>query len=179
MDTAVIVKTALDAGASAAVVVDATKIPFDAGLRLFCEQNACGNYGRSYSCPPYAGEAEELIRKASGYKIGVLVQTIGQLEDSLDYEGMMACADRHGAISRKVFDEAAKTGSEYLCLGAGTCRLCEKCAMRTNEPCRFPDRRVTSLEAYCVNVRTLCEGYGLKYINGQDTVTYYSMVLFR
>ena len=65
-----------------------------------------------------------------------------------------------------------------LCLGAGGCRICPRCAKQTNEPCRHPDRATPSLEAYGVNVSTLAKTAGMKYINGQNTVTYFGAVLF-
>ncbi|MBM3710008.1 MAG: DUF2284 domain-containing protein, partial [Actinobacteria bacterium] len=35
-----------------------------------------------------------------------------------------------------------------------------------------------SLEAYCMNVSTLAELCNMKYINGQNTVTYFGAFLF-
>jgi hypothetical protein len=35
-----------------------------------------------------------------------------------------------------------------------------------------------SLEAYGINVSELAKSAGMKYINGQDTVTYFGAVLF-
>ena len=67
---------------------------------------------------------------------------------------------------------------EALCLGAGGCTVCEVCAKRTGEPCRHPDLMTTSLETYGVNVSKLAPAAGMKYINGQNTVTYFGAVLF-
>lgn len=47
------------------------------------------------------------------------------------------------------------------------------------EPCRFPDRAMASLEAYGVAVSELAEACGMKYINGQSTVTYFGAFLYR
>ena len=63
-------------------------------------------------------------------------------------------------------------------LGAGGCGVCDTCAKRTNEPCRFPEKAMPSLEAYGVNVSELARSAGMKYINGQNTVTYFGAVLF-
>ena len=78
---------------------------------------------------------------------------------------------------RKVFDEAGITN--VLHLGAGGCGLCEVCAKRTDEPCRHPDLAMASLEAYGFNVSLLAAAADMKYINGQNTVTYFGAVLFK
>ena len=45
-------------------------------------------------------------------------------------------------------------------------------------PCRFPEKAIPSLEAYGINVSRLASAAEMKYINGQNTVTYFGMVLF-
>ena len=67
---------------------------------------------------------------------------------------------------------------DALHLGVGNCGVCEKCAKLTNEPCRYPDLALPSLESYGVNVSELAKASGMKYINGQNTVTYFGAVLF-
>ena len=47
-----------------------------------------------------------------------------------------------------------------------------------DQPCRFPDKAMPSLEAYGVNVYQTTKSTELKYINGQYTVTYFSALLF-
>jgi hypothetical protein len=37
---------------------------------------------------------------------------------------------------------------------------------------------MASLEAYCINVSALASSADMKYINGQNTVTYFGAVLF-
>ena len=68
---------------------------------------------------------------------------------------------------------------DLLHLGAGGCGVCEVCAKRENQPCRFPELAVASLEGYGVHVSKLAEAAGMKYINGQNTVTYFGAVFFR
>ena len=67
---------------------------------------------------------------------------------------------------------------KVLTLGAGGCRICPVCAMKTGEECRHPDRALASLEAYGVNVSKLAAASGMKYINGQNTVTYFGAVFY-
>ena len=41
-----------------------------------------------------------------------------------------------------------------------------------------PDKALASLEAYCISVSDLAASCGMKYINGQNTVTYFGAVMF-
>ena len=108
-----------------------------------------------------------------------MYQLVGQLEDSYDFEGMMEAARRHGELSlalSKLF--AGLPFPRKLQLGAGGCHVCETCAKRTGEPCRHPDLALPSLETYGVDVSALAAASGMKYINGQNTVTYFGALLF-
>ena len=77
---------------------------------------------------------------------------------------------------RRRLEDERFVRSLFLC--AGGCRICEVCAKKTGEPCRHPELAMPSLEAYGVNVSKLATAAGMKYINGQNTVTYFSGVLF-
>ena len=56
--------------------------------------------------------------------------------------------------------------------------MCPVCAKREDKPCRFPGKALASLEAYCISVSDLAASCGMKYINGQNTVTYFGAVMF-
>lgn len=170
------------AGAYKTGVVAVKEIPFEAEFRKACESNACGMYGRSWMCPPHVGEINALIEQAKGYEWALVYQTVGELEDSYDIEGMLEAGQKMNALTQVVRGLVQTSGlnaQETLHLGAGGCRVCERCAKFTDEPCRFPEKAVSSLEAYGVSVSQLAQLCDMKYINGQDTVTYFGAVLLR
>lgn len=167
-------------GAAHAAVIPVADIPFDPVFRSYCEANTCGNYGRSWRCPPDEGPIDELIARAKGYDWAVVYQTIDTLEDSFDFEGMMAAGQRHNALARRITREfSAEPFSGSMHLGAGGCRVCEVCAKRDNQPCRHPEESMSSLETYGINVSALAKACGLNYINGKDTVTYFGAYFVR
>lgn len=168
----------LSLGAYRAGALDVEQIPLDPMLRSYCEANICGSYGRNYACPPSVGEAETLIARVREYDRILLFQTVSTLEDSFDWEGMQAAAERHAAVCESIRSQAESVLGEALYLTAGGCTLCPECAKVREEPCRFPDRAVSSLEAYCINVSSLAPRCGMKYINGADTVTYFGAFLY-
>ena len=130
-------------------------------------------------CPPDCGDVNDLIAQAKTYDTLFLYQTVSDLEDSYDFEGMMEAGTRHKALVQKFAKEVKALTEDCLILGAGGCNLCERCAKQTNEPCRHPEDAHPSLEAYGMFVAKLAEKCGMKYINGQNTVTYFGAVLYR
>lgn len=179
-DLSALLKKAIECGAFNASIVLVSEIETDTYFRGLCKANYCGNYGRNWMCPPFIGEIDELIEKLKEFRYALVYQTVGVLEDSYDFEGMMAAQEKHDELAlklRKVTSDILND-TRLLHLGAGGCRVCEVCAKRSDEPCRHPDRASSSLEAYGINVSRLSEKAGMKYTNGQDTVTYFGAVFF-
>ena len=174
-----IIASTLSKGATRASIIETSSIKTDRIFRDMCAANACGVYGKCYMCPPDVGDIEVLMAEIQNYKYALVYQTIAELEDSFDFEGMIEAKKKSYPLAqslRKVF--ADMNISKVLHLGAGGCGVCETCAKKTNEPCRFLDKAMPSLEAYGVNVSELAKSAGMKYINGQNSVTYFGAVLF-
>ena len=170
---------ALSLGAFRASVIPVENVETDASFRDLCAANVCGNYGRNWMCPPDAGDIHDLMAELRTYEYMLVYQTVTELEDSYDFEGMMDAGVAHNQLMIKLRDRLnGENLPRVLHLGAGGCRMCEVCAKRTDEPCRHPDLAVASLETYGINVSRLAPAAGMKYINGKDTVTYFGAVLF-
>lgn len=171
---------AIELGAFKAGIVNAADIKTDAYFRKMCEANMCGNYGRSYTCPPDIGPIDELMAKVKTFDKVLVYQSVGELEDSYDFEGMMEVAERHNKLVQMLWDLTDEMGrTDALHLGAGGCRVCSVCGKKTGEPCRNPKRAMGSLEAYGINCSDLAAQAGMKYINGQNTVTYFGAVFLK
>ncbi len=170
-------ETALALGAYRAEIISVSNIKTEKSFRALCEANSCGNYGRNYMCPPSVEPVDELMRKLRAYENALVFQTVNPLTDSFDFEGMMMAGKRHNDLGQRLWDETDRLGVKALHLGAGGCRLCGTCAIRTGEPCRHPWRAMPSLEVYGVDVAALSAAAGMQYLNGLDTVTYFGAVL--
>ena len=170
----------LENGAYKAAVIPVEEIPFRPELRAACEANACGAYGKNWMCPPLVGEIGALIERAKSYRYALVFQTVGQLEDSFDFEGMTAAGAAHNEVEARITVqvEPLLRPQGWLVLSAGGCPVCSECAAVQNEPCRFPERARASLEAYGIAVSELAALCGMKYINGANTVTYFGAYLF-
>ncbi|MEG2709846.1 MAG: DUF2284 domain-containing protein [Clostridia bacterium] len=174
-----ILQRAMALGAKRASALDVAAIPLDRMFRDVCATNTCGRYGRCYMCPPDVGDIEDLMAKVRAYRRAVLFQTVRPLEDSFDIEGMQDAAKAHGALCRALRVACEGMMPEpFLVLGSGGCGRCDTCAKVEHLPCRFPGDALSSLEGYGVNVYQAACNAGLPYINGQNTVTYFGLVLY-
>jgi predicted metal-binding protein len=154
-------------------VIPTSALHFSRELYQACESNVCGNYNQSWSCPPAIGTLDEQSLKIKAYKQAMVFTTKYDLEDSFDFEGMMKAKDIHDLLTTEMHDQFGGSNPVY---GAGGCRVCKKCAYP--EPCRYPERVYSAIEAAGINVTDLSRAASIKYNNGENTVTYFSMILF-
>ena len=168
----------LKAGAGKAAVIPGSKIVTSETFREICAGNGCGRYGRCWMCPPDIGEISDLIETVKSFPRALLYQNIFELEDSFDIEGMERSAKLHGRISRQV-EKAVKPllPEGYLHLINGGCGYCETCAKAEDRPCVSPENAMPSMEGCGIDVYQTAKDTDLKYINGQDTVTFFSIIL--
>ena len=162
-------------------VIDVSKITFRQELRDMCKSNVCGRYGTNWACPPAIGELEEGRKKINQFTKALVIQTIYQLEDSFDFEGMMEAKKVHKEIFEEITD-AIKTmypGINSMGLTAGGCEYCKTCTYLENKPCRFPDKLIPPIEGYGIDVTDLANTSGIPYNNGPHTVSYMSAVLLK
>ncbi|MCL1930207.1 MAG: DUF2284 domain-containing protein [Treponema sp.] len=145
---------------------------FSPELLKACEANACGKYGRCWTCPP-AVSSTELREKITSFSSAFIFTTMSALEDSFDYDGMMRAKVLHDQLTAEMHE---RFGSLNPVFGAGGCTICDSCAYP--QPCRFPGKTYPSIEAAGINVSELSRACGLRYNNGENTVTFFSMILF-
>lgn len=173
-----LISAALEEGARSAVVIRAEDIVLNASFRDICRGNGCGMYGRCWMCPPDIGEIDTLISRVKGFSYGLLYQTVSDIEDSFDFEGMTEAGLRHAQLSQRLEAAVKPLLQAHLHLSCGGCRLCARCAKMDGLPCRHPDRALPSMEGYGIDVCSTVRPTGLQYINGENTVTYFGVVLF-
>mgnify|MGYP001001382319 CR=1 FL=1 len=179
MDKQDLVRLALEMEATHAAWIDSGDIPFAPELRELCVQNSCGSYNSSWMGPPAIGPVEDLMARVRLFPAGLVVQTVGRLEDAYDYPGMMEVKARHEAMFGRLV--AAVRGlvpaaGRCLALDVGCCHICGTCSY-PDEPCRRPDEAMASVEAYGIYVNGMLTTCGLKYNNGPDTVSFVGLIL--
>lgn len=166
------------AGVSKAEIITSQQIVLSAEFRAACQKNLCGKWEKCWMCPPDIGDIAPLMESIGAYENGIWYQTIHSLEDSFDIEGMMAARRSHLQLSHQLEGMIKPLLYRHLHLSCGGCGVCPRCAREDDMPCRFPERAMSSLEAYGIDVYRTTLSTHLSYINGQNTVTYFGVILF-
>lgn len=172
-----LIEQLLSFGATHAQAITVNDIVFHPELRDACKQNHCGHYGRNWTCPPNVGEIDPLISKIKSYKDAIVFQTVTQIEDSYDFEGMILASQKHQNLIQSIQNFLSiHHNADSLILGAGGCPICPTCAIVDEKPCRYPSKAVASLEAHGIHVAKLAHSAQMNYINGVNTVTYFGAI---
>ena len=177
IDMNALVAEALAAGFSQAGELNRDAIDFMPEVRDMCAADRCHSYGKSWVCPPGCGSIEDASLKAADYSKGLLVQTIGQMEDDFDWETIEATSAKHRENFEKFTAIMRKRFKKLMPMGAGACSLCPECTY-PDAPCRYPDLAVPAMEAYGLFVSKVCSLSGVPYNNGPQTITFTSCYLF-
>lgn len=146
-------------------------------VRDMCADGRCQRYGKCWSCPPGCGTLEETSARMARYERGLLLQTTGELEDDFDVETMTETGEKHKELFAAFAQKLRQRFPDCLPLTAGTCTLCKTCTY-PDAPCRFPDKMLSSMEAYGLLVSDVCTASGLGYYYGPRTITYTACILF-
>jgi predicted metal-binding protein len=169
---------ALDCGFTGAGELRTDTIVIRKEVRDACAAGKCGAYGKNWSCPPACGTLEECEERIRQYPGGLILQTTGGLEDSLDYEGMARIGEEHGEHLRAFRKELGilYSPAAYLLLGSGACKNCGQCGC-PGSPCPFPGEMIVSMEAMGMVVSDVCKANSLPYYYGPNTLTCVGCVL--
>ena len=171
-----LLELARDCGFDHVGMLNIPSLKFEPAVRDMCAADRCHSYGRSWSCPPHCGTLEEFAARASAYHRGIIVQSTGQMEDDYDFETMMDTEKLQHERFRELTDRMRSIYPGCMPLSAGACRICEKCTC-PEEPCRFPDLAIPSMEASGLVVSKTCEDSGVSYYYGPGTITFTCCIL--
>ena len=112
-------------GFTVAENLDPKTLEFLPDVRSMCAADRCRSYNRSWACPPACGSLEEFTEKAARYQKGVLLQTVGDREDSYDFEAMMEVqADNHRHF-QALADSLVAAGAEGVMLNHVVLHICD------------------------------------------------------
>ena len=160
--------------------VPSSGITLSKDVRRMCERNACGYYGKNWTCPPAVDSIEVFRSRFKAFDTLLIIYRVYTVNSSFDWKGMKngAVDFKNRLLAVKHGIEAASPEAKYLFLGAGGCHLCDPCAYVDGQPCRNPDDAIISLEACGIDVMRLMKDHGLPYYNGKNTVTFIGGILY-
>lgn len=166
---------AKELGFDTAAMVDPGMLEAREDVRAMCAADKCGAYGKNWTCPPAVGTIQECQKQMRQYQSGILLQSVGCMTKAIDSKCYRETERRHMKNFYAFAEEIRKEYPTALCLGAGGCRICKQCAYP--EPCRFPEKAMSSMEGYGLFVTQVCRDAGVPYSYGERTITYTALVL--
>lgn len=169
---------AKDIGFSHAALLDPSALEARQDVRDMCITGKCRMYGKSWSCPPACGSLEQCASRMKRYNTGIIVQTTALMQDEFDYESVKETEKKHKQMFMTLTRQMRLLHGNCLPLGAGACTLCRTCTY-PDRPCRFPEKRFSSMEAYGLLVSDVCLKSGLQYYYGPKTLTFTSCILMK
>lgn len=170
-------KLAREYGFTHTAVLDVSTLKALPEVREMCEDNTCGAYGKKWSCPPGCGELEECEARMKRYSKGIIVQYVGDIEDSLDFEGIIAAQQNYNKSFMSFMEKFYELFPDGLPLGAGACTRCKNCTY-PEKPCRHPDTVYSSMEAYGLFVSDICRKNNIPYNYGLQKMCYTGCFLY-
>ena len=170
------IKLAKDAGFEDVCELNMASLMVMPEVREMCAADRCKIYGTRWACPPGCGSLEQCRERIERYANGILVQTVGTLEDDFDAVGIASAHKRHNTRFKLLTRQIRTMLPDCLPLSAGTCTRCEVCTY-PDKPCRYPKKMLSSMEAYGLLVSDVCTKSGMPYYRGEKTITFTSCIL--
>lgn len=156
--------------------LDPTTLRFVPEVRSMCGSDRCHSFGKNWKCPPAAPGQREVEKIWKSCDSGVLVQTVGPLEDEFDYDSMEKARELHETRLRNLAHGLRPWQGSFQILGAGPCKVCPVCTYPHQE-CRHPDLAAFSMEAMGLVVSDVCTANGVPYYHGNRTIAFVSAIL--
>jgi predicted metal-binding protein len=160
------INKALEMGATDAKIISPEQVFTAEWVKRKC-QFGCGGYGRRLTCPPYSPTPQETRRLLDEYTTAILVHFSA---DQGKLKEVVVALEREAFLSGyyKAFS-----------LGAGPCRLCEKCEPNDGV-CKHPYQARPSMEACGIDVYKTARaaGYPIEVVRERDyPQNYYGLLL--
>ena len=177
MQDADVLKLAEQMGFQASFV-DTADVVQERSFRKFCEDNLCGKYNANYSCPPDCGTVEQVQQRLRAGRRALVLQTIWHIGSYENKQGILDSKKNHNAAILRFTDALRKAGLDGFCLGYGGCTLCDPCKRVENLPCAHPDKKISCMSAYCVDVAKLADKCGLEFAWVPEKLFLFGMFVF-
>jgi predicted metal-binding protein len=136
LDYEYLTRLAKECGFTDAGPLDVSTLRFFPEVRDMCATDRCHSYNKNWSSPPACGTLDEMRDRVNSYSEGIIVQTVGKLEDSFDWEATVETAKLHAENFAKMCGILKKDYPGMFAMGAGTCTKCKTCTYVEGEPCR-------------------------------------------
>ena len=161
-----------------AAIIPAKDVPVDGAFRKFCEDNLCGKYNANYSCPPACGTVGEVHQRLFAEDKALVLQTIHEIGSYENKTAILKSKKDLNIAILQLTQKLRQAGLRGFCLGYGGCPLCDPCRQVEGKPCAFPEKRISCMSAYCIDVGKLAGKCGLEFAWVPEKLFLFGMIAF-
>jgi len=104
-----------------------------------------------------------------------MVRTTYPRKDLFDMVEISRNMKAHNEFPRRIRDKFAEQEIRFRILSAGGCGYCAKCSA-PDSPCRYPDERIFSIEAYGIDLTTFLMKNDIRYRCGNEEQSFFMMI---
>jgi len=145
--------------------------------REMCEENVCKAYGTNWGCPPGVGTGKACLKRVRSFSNALVLMKKFEKIDLKDEKLLKNLGVDHQELCRRFSDLLRKEGFKTLPLADGGCTYCKECTY-PNEPCRFPDKCVTSISGYGIIMEDYLKSQNIEFKFEKDNMTLYGLILY-
>ncbi len=138
----------------------------------------CGKYNANYSCPPGCGTVEEVHRRLFTQEKALVVEMIWEVNGFDDKEFIFSSRNKLNRTVLQLMDQLRQKGMDGFCLGYGGCPLCNPCKQTEGKPCAFPEKKISCMSAYCIDVGKLAKKCELPFAWSNDKMHLFGLIAF-
>ena len=157
--------------------IDPQRIVFSEKVRWICEKE-CPMYAKTWACPPAVGTVECCKEKCLSYNSCLLIGSAQEIEEPYSMEKALSTRSTHEELTRQAGNTLTDQGVLTYILSTEACAECESCTFPEGKPCRFPNRMHPCVESHGINLIPTLEALGLDFQQGNDVITWYSLLFF-
>lgn len=142
-------QTAIDRGASHALVTHPSRIVTAPWVRLKC-QFGCSFYSKTYCCPPHTPTPKETRQLLDSYNRAILLH-LQWTKDQQSGREIARYYENVVSMETELFLDGFYRAFSMI---GGPCTLCRHtgCNVLRNEPCHFPEKARPSMEGMGIDV---------------------------
>lgn len=169
--------TARELGIRECKIATTELLVFAPETRRLCEQNVCGQLGKTWACPPAVGSYATCVKTCRAFRNMMVFSTVTDLRGRYNPRGWHEAKIRHERATAVIAAEFRRDRPDVLVLSTEGCEVCERCTY-PDAPCAFPEQCFPSVEGYGILVMEVVKKLGMRYHYGPEQLAYFSFVLF-
>ena len=148
---------------------------FSDKVRYICEHE-CSRCNKSWACPPAIDTIENCMEKCRAFEHVFLFTSVAEVSDCLNMTACLQAKRDHELLTLELRKRFEEHFGKVLALSTG-CMICD-CCTYPDEPCRHPDKRLSTIESHGILIMETAGRLGVCFDCGNNIVTYFSLIFF-